>query len=451
MNPLESQESSSPIVTRAVAAGLQDQYIDNYIFPGWQKVMLTMLGALPQSAARFAISRFQTLSGLPAEVLDRFSIDHLVQARLDDYAQSSGTFPAVLVGAALGGATTYLSLALGAAFLPQAFVITLRGGAPDGDARRYVLQSRERALQIARENPGLITIQHFDPVHDGWLTRFVNHLRFKLIDLPPAYADFLRKRLDKNGTVVFLEGGAQWLRYRLGVRSFLQVGGWGGISPEEFTEGSPRLRAYAKSAGLKYSQWKLPDLPIEQGPESEWGSEPGLGMALQDFCQREGYRFVCLQLPHPNDFSRLAFHVARKLLDKEGRPPSGVLVEMFSQFDASAARKSSLLPLWLIFNTQDSLTYLKEMKELFPAGCPVFFSPLATFSITPDLVPWKEWEAALEGLDWINVGARSSHYPADARALVNWVRPLRRWVADHPQPIQSRINIDEMTVLAKQL
>ncbi|MFA5875033.1 MAG: hypothetical protein WC832_13825 [Anaerolineales bacterium] len=447
MPALESTESSSPIVTRAVAAGLRGEFCDNYEFPGWQKILLTMLGALPQGAARFTISRFQSISGLPPEVLDDFSVDELVRQRLGDYEQLSGTFKAITVGAALGGATSYLSLALGGPFLPQTFVTTLKRGSLTGDVNEYLYRSLDTALRLADENPGLMTIQHYDPVHDGWLTRFVNHLRFKLLDLPPAYAGFIKSRLEPGGAVVYLEGGAAWLRYRVGPRSVFQVGGWGGISADEFLESSERLRVYARSAGLTLTDWKLKDYPLERGPESEWGSEPGLDTALEAFCKREGYRFVRIPLPHPNDFSRLAFAAARRLLEKEGRQPAGVLVEMFSQFDANAARQAGLLPLWLIFNTHDSLEYLKEMRAQFPVGKPVFFSPLATFSVTPDLVPWKDWEAALADIEWTNIGTRPSHYPADARALVKWVEPLRKWVEENRQPVTGRLEAEELQSL----
>ena len=57
MTSFESTESSSPIVTRAVAAGLRGEFCDNYEFAGWQKAVLTVLGALPQGVARFAIRR----------------------------------------------------------------------------------------------------------------------------------------------------------------------------------------------------------------------------------------------------------------------------------------------------------------------------------------------------------------------------------------------------------
>ncbi len=444
MVAIESNESSSPIVTRAVAAGLRGEYCDNYEFPGWQKLLLNGLGTLPQEVAQFAISRFESYSGLNPNVLDHFSIDDLIRQRLDDYAQLPRKFPAVTVGAALGGATAYLSLALGGPFLPQAFVTTLKRGSQSGDVNEYLHRSLDIALRLADENPGLLTIQHYDPIHDGWMTRFVNHLRFKLLDLPPAYADFINQRLEPGGSVVFLEGGASWLRYRVGPRSVFQVGGWGGISAEEFLAGSARIREYAPHAGLTKMEWKLKGYPLETGPESEWGTEPGLAEALESFCERKGYRFVRISLPHPNDFSRLAFSAAQRLLEKEGRSPAGVLVEMFSQFDTNAARQAGLLPLWLIFNTHDSLEYLREMRTLFPAGKPVFFSPLATFSITPDLVPWKDWESVLAGTSWTNIGARPGHYPSDARALVNWFQPLRKWVEKNQQPVKGRLKAEEL-------
>jgi hypothetical protein len=381
-------------------------------------------------------------------VLDNFSIDNLLHERLNDYAQLARLFPAITVGAALGGATTYISLALGGPFLPQAFVVSIKRGSMSGDVNEYLHRSLEVALRIGRENPGLLTIQHYDPVHDGWLTRFVNHLRFKLLDLPSAYAEFIKSKLEPGGAVIYLEGGASWLRYRVGPNSVFQVGGWGGISAEEFLESSDRLRVYARRTGLKYFDWKLKNYPLERGPESEWGSEPGLGEALEAFCFHEGYRFVRVPLAHPNDFSKLAFLAAQRLLEKQGSAPAGVLVEMFSQFDATAARRGGLLPLWLVFNTDDSRDFLLEMKAKFPAGKPIFFSPLSTFSLTPDLVPFEAWDVALNQSDWINIGSRASHYPADARALINWVKPLRDWVDIHPNQIRGLLTPDELLTLS---
>jgi hypothetical protein len=448
---LESPENSSPIVTRAVAASLQGRYSDPYNFSAWQRQALRILGSLPQAAARFVISRFETVTGLDPAILEDLTIERLAAERLRDYAAAAGPFPCITLGAALGGAAAHLALALDGPFLPQAFVTSIRGGAPDGSVQMYYQQSAGLAQRLAEKNPEMLTIQHYDPVHDEWMTRYVNHLRFKLLDLPPSYREFLLSRLEPGGAVVYLDSQAQWLRYRTGERSVFQVGGWGDISPEEFLEGSPRLQAFSERVGLVEQDWRLPGFPLEQGPESEWGCEPGLGEALEDFCRQHGFRFVRIAFSEPHDYSRLAFHAVEHLLAQDGREPAGSLVEMFTQYDASAVMKSGLLPLWLIFNTWDSLRFLQDMRPHLPEGKPVFFSPLSTFTLTPDLVPFEHWAQSMEGFDWVNIGARPSHYPADARALVDWVQPLRRWVEDNLNPIRSRLRAEELAVLAENL
>ena len=451
MQAIESQESSSPIVTRAVASGLINQYCDNYIFPEWQKYLLKLIGKLPQGVGRQVVSIFQTVSGLSPKVLTDFSINDLINQRLRDYSIVEGKKSCITVGAALGGATTYLSLALDAFYLPQTFVITLKPGSRIGSSTEYLLRSIDAAKRITTSNPSIITIQHFDPVHDGWLTRFVNHLRFKLTALPESYKSFIRERLVKDGTVVFLDGMAKWLRYQVGPRNYFQVGGWGDIPADEFLSGSERLKTYSQSIGLKFSKWDLPGFPLENGPESEWGSEPGLAEAFKDFCQAEGYKFVHVKFPHPSDFARLAFETGRFLIEQSGSSPSGVLIETFSQFDSLAALNSGLLPLWLIFNTQDNVQFLQSMLPKFPTNKPVFFSPLATFSITPDMVAWNEWEKVLSGLNWTNIGTRPSHYPSDVTTLISGMDKLRVWVKHHPDPIIKRINPKDLKNIADSL
>ncbi len=268
----------------------------------------------------------------------------------------------------------------------------------------------------------------------------------------PRYTRIIiRRHLEPGGAVVYLNCEAQWLRYRLAERSVFQVGGWGDISAQEFISGSPRLQAFARANGLSQSSWGLTGYPLEEGPESEWGCEPGLGAALQAFCQPYDYRFVEISLPQPHDYSRLAFFAQQALLEQAGLQPAGTLIEMFSQFDATAIQQSGLLPLWLVFNTRDSLAFLQSMRPYFEQHQPVFFSPLITFSMTPDLVPWDGWRKALEGLDWRNIGARPSHYPADALAMTRWSEPLRRWVARHPQPITIRLTPEKLQDIAASL
>lgn len=445
---MESRESSSPLVTRAVAAGLQGFQAPGYDLAGWQRFGLRVVGLLPSSVGAWLVPRMQAPGAVNAVDVRKMSLQDLLAARLQDYAGLRGKFPAVTAGVALGGPTTHLSLALRAPFLPQAFVISMKGGSKRANPREYYLRSADLALELAERNPDILTIQHFDPVHDGWLTRQINHLRIKLLGLPDVYREFLRARLEPGGELVYLDGGARWLRYRVGARSVFQVGGWGDISAREFLDGSDRLRAFMRQENLGEAGWKLDGVPLEEGPESEWGSEPGLGESLEAFCQSEGFKFVRIALPEPNDFSRLAFFAQAQLLKGAGIEPSGVLVEMFSQFDAAAVTQAGLLPLWLIFNTADSLAFLRSMQGNFPKDKPVFFSPLSTFTRTPDIVPWRKWEEVLRGFEWTNVGARASHYPADTRAVVDWRKPLQAWAAGQPVLNLPRLTATELSSLA---
>jgi hypothetical protein len=442
----ESQESSSPIVTRAVAAAHGGHFADSYQLQGWEKMGIRLLGRLPPRTVQAITSRIRLVGAQDTALLADFSIETLINQRLRDYAQLKGRFPAITIGVAQGGPSSSLTLALGGLFLPQAFVVSLKGGSYHGDVDEYLGRSLNAALRVAAANPSLLTIQHYDPVHDGWLTRFLNHLRFKLLDLPPAYREFIRHRLKPGGALVYLEGGATWLRYRLGERSVFQIGGWGGLSAEEYLQGSSRIDQYAHHIGLTHTDWRLSAYPLEIGPESEWGSEPGLAAALEQFAEAEGFRFIRLHMDQPHDFSRLAFASMKYLLRKEGRDPAGTLVEMFSQFDTTASFQAGLLPLWLVFNTTDSLEFLRQMRPLLPMEKPVFFSPLSTFSVTPDLVRYDEWELALPG--FVNVGAQKERYPTDLRALADWSTPLRDWVLANERPVRARLSAEELLEIA---
>lgn len=448
---MESRESSSPLVTRSVAAALRCSFNKGYSFTWLERLGLRVIGMLPTGVASRVIPFAQGRSGLDPNLAATMTTEALIQNRLADYRSLMGRFPGVVIGVAQGGATAHLARLIGGPFLPQAFVLTIKGGSPKGVAMEYFSLSRNIAQRITDRNPELISIQHYDPVHDGWLTRRVNHLRLKLISLPEAYRAFIRERVIPGGDVIYLDGGATWLRQQVGPRNYYQAGGWGAISADEFYYGSERVGTYAKKEGFSQSSWKLDNFAIESGPESEWGSEPGLCESLELFCKQEGYKFYPIHFNDPNQFSRLAFQAYQAYFLKEGIAPSGVVIEMFSQYDAGLVRAGNLLPVWLIFNTEDSLAFLKSMLPDIPRELPVFFSALSTFSMTPDLVPWSEWESALGGYQWNIAGARPAHYPADASALLDWWKPILAWQQKYGKMPAGRLSGKDLVAIATRL
>ena len=248
-----------------------------------------------------------------------------------------------------------------------------------------------------------------------------------------------------------MSGGARWLQFQVGAKNRFQVGGWGAVSAEDFISGNAYLAEYARRTGLKEWQWRLNNFPCDYYPESEWGSEIGLEEELEQYCQKEGYIFKRIHFEKPEDFSRLAFEIARYRHKQAGTEPNGVIIEMFSQYNAIAVERKGLLPLWLIFNTLDSADFLRGELKRFPMGKPVFFSPLATFSITPDLVAWEDWMCILKNFQVINIGARKSHYPTDAAALIDWEKPLRKWISKQADMDLGRMTGEELEYCAAQV
>jgi hypothetical protein len=427
LSQLESAESASPVITKLLGRYLAGEEASVFEFKLWEKAGLKLLNLLPPSISRQVVRLRFRATALDPEVARSITTEDLVRARLCDYdAVLEKRYPALVTGAAMGGASAHLAAVLGVPFLPQPFILGLRGGSPYDELDAHLKLTSEVARRVLRRNPDLMAIAHFDPIHDGWLTRTVSHLRFKLIALPPGYQNFIKDVLEPNGVIFYLESGAPWLQYELGERHRYQVGGWGGIPAREFIEGSDRIEEALKRAGSPHrGGWSIEGKTTREMPESEWGSEPGLAKALQAFAEAEGYNFYRIAGEDPNAFSTLAFRAHEGLYAHQGRSPQGVVIETFTQYDPGLVLRTGLIPLWLIFNTTDSLSFLKSCAGAFPANLPVFFSALVTLSRTPDMVPWDEWAQALSPFDMRNIGARPHRYPEDLVSLWAWTDRLR--------------------------
>ncbi len=423
---LESAESASPVITRLLGNYLVGDDASVFEFSGWEKAGLRLLNVLPLSFARTAVKlRFQISAVNPQDAQAVMTRD-LVETRLNDYAALQGRkFPAIVIGAAMGGASAHLAAVLGVPFLPQPFILGLRGGSPDDDIESHVELTSWVARRILDRNPELMAVAHFDPIHDGWLTRVISHLRLKLIALPQGYKRFIRNMLEPGGVIVYLDCHARWLQFELGEQHRYQVGGWGGIPAREFIEGSERIdRALARAGSPHRSGWRVAGLEPTSLPESEWGSEPGLERALRTFADQEGFRFQSIVGRDPHAFSTLAYRAHEILYEQQGRLPQGVVVETFTQYDPGMAIRAGLLPLWLIFNTTDSLEFLKTQIPDFPKELPVYFNGLVTLSRTPDMASWEAWAQALAAFDMRDVGARPQRYPEDLVSLWEWSERL---------------------------
>lgn len=445
--PLESKEGSSPVCVRSVAAALRGEFLDIYRIPRWQRHALSALSFLGGDAIRRTLALSQRFMGVPARAADLLRIEALAKEHTDLYLGEE-RFDTVLLGAPSGGAAQ-LANVLRAPFLSQHFVVSFAERCHPDDLRTYAAHGATLARRLLRHNPQLSVINHYDPLHDRWLVGAVNHLRMKLLTLPEAYRRFLKERLMPGGTILFLDCTSRWRHYRLGPRHTLQVGGLGGASEQDFLEGRPEIFEMQRRERSSFvGPWRL-EAPLEEQPESEWGSLPELGGVLEEYARKSGYQFVRLAGPHPEWFSSLALRAFLRLYEKDGAPARGTLIEMFTNVQPSVVRRARLLPLWLPWNCTDSLAFLQRMRPSLVA--PALFLLLSNFCLTFDLVSWREWSEALQGLSPHFLGQREELFPSDPVGLWAGGEALWEWSQRNVSPVTERLSAEELSKLAERL
>lgn len=439
---------SSAVSMRATAAALRGEFLPSIAGSEAQGWLIRLISTFGLRVVRWAVEQAVSRRATDPALATQVRSDALARWAVSLYEDLPGPFPAILIGAPNGG-VAHLATALGVPFLSEHFLISFRNSAtgPD-DVSGYKASGDALAQPILDHNPDLAVVNHYDPLHDRLLIRHVNHIRVKLLGLPLAYRQFIQRRLEPDGALLFIDSQYPWRQYRVRERHTFQVGGLGGVSDEEFIQGSSAIEAFQRAERSPFiGGWRL-DLPLEVQPESEWGTLLQFHQAVEDFAQERGYHFVVLSGDSPEYYSELAFQAYSLLNQKEGRSPQGVLVDCFTQLNPVANRLSRLLPCWLPFNCTDSAAFLERMVSRFPPGRPVLFAPLPGLSPSFDTVPMSRWLEILEGHPVTLVGVNPRHHPFDIAALFRFPGELKTWCQDHPDPVGAWLTVEELLACA---
>lgn len=443
---LESMDSSA-VAMRSVAAALRGQFLRLYEGGLPEEVVARMLALLGERAIGWGIRQAVRFAGQESGAADLVSSEELADWAVGLYRDSEGPFDAIVLGAPNGGVAD-LAVALGAPFLSEHFASVFRAHAHVDDISAHWSQAEHQARAVLRHNPQIHVVQHYDAVHDRSLLRSHNVLRFKLLDLPAAYRGFIKARLRPGGTIFFADCTYTWPQYSLADRHTFQVGGLGGLAPDEYSAGSARIETMQRADGSPYlGGWTLKGIPAEAHAESEWGTLPEFRAAAEAFAKANEYGFVVLQCSHPEQYAEIAFRANQKLCQDEGLKPQGTLVECFTQANPVAARLSRLLPLWLPWNCTDSLPFLTKMAAEFPPEAPVLFLPASSFSRTFDMASLEDYRRILQGFPLVVLGMNQRLYPVDPTTLFRATRELRRWCERNPAPLRTHLSADDLSAL----
>lgn len=169
---------------------------------------------------------------------------------------------------------------------------------------------REPGRTLLDANPELQLHHMHDANQDRLMIQRMTYFRVKRRSLGARYTRFLEERLRPGGTIFVVECERRWPVVTVGPRHYFQPGAMGGLEPEDYLHGSPRVADYLARYGSTRRRWEPPPTDDEQ-PEAEWGFEPALRDDLEALAAGRGYRLRRIVFRDPEDLSPLVADLHR--------------------------------------------------------------------------------------------------------------------------------------------
>jgi hypothetical protein len=333
--------------------------------------------------------------------ISRMNVDNLSKKMLSDINfLKDKKFDYLIIGPG-SGAIADISSTLNTIFLPThaTFIrATLRLMKLD-KINDYMNACEKTGKMVVKKNKDVDIVLHYDPIHDRAMLKHYLVFRAKFLKINRYYSRIVEEFLKNDGTVIYFENKQPWPWHRIADNVWLQLGGYGGLSFEEYQGVSERLATIVDKVVWRLSSEK------KLMYDSEWGSSQDFGNSLREFCNENGYNFYRIKSRHIMDlsfFSSMLFYNAFK------PRVNGFLIENFWAYSATAAQLSRMVPYWIPW--PDSISTYKahaHLKKLFSLGIPNV-ARIGRFSaLGPDILSVKEWNNTFK-----NIFERTEFYGA---------------------------------------
>ena len=408
------------------------------------RLLANLVSSLPTAARRGSFSGMGVLQGVPLDQARQISADDLAEWVVSHYGK--GPFPAVLVGSA-SGAAVHLAAALGAPYLPQTLLTSVRelGTHPDEPIEAMeALAPIARA--VARRNPEVMVYHMHDPAQDRPMLEGMAYLRLKRQRLGRVFERFLEERLAPGGTIISLECRRTWRSRSVGERAVFQFGALGGVPEEEYHASSDRIADYLQREASPHRSWTPPE-PDGRRAEAEWGFDDALRPDLERVADRFGYSLRRLTFDEPQDLSPFVAELYRSWYGQRGLPGQRLLVESYCQWDPFWVLRLGAVPFWCRFNMQsdyDELeAYLAEAEPYDDIHVNLFSQGLWS----PGVVHPRHWRALVDSAARHRgelIGVDEKAYPLDMGSSLRYQPAFAAIKARHPLPTPLAVSaIDE--------
>ncbi|WP_440770672.1 hypothetical protein [Natronorubrum sp. DTA28] len=423
---------STTVFVRAAA-----RYLRGEEFPGLGMIhpKLTPVGAqlnhLPRSARTGIYTRGGANEGVSPDDLGDVDVETFREWVVDQYPEKG--YPAVVVGSS-NGAAVYLAAMLGVPYLPQTFLVPVRRDVDPDAIREDVQWGVEHVDPFLENNPDVSVHQMHDPNQDRLMVQKLAYFRTKSRTLGDAYEDFIDTVLSSDGTIISLECEYDWPKIELGDRHSFQVGGLGGLSPEEYYEGSDKVVNFLARQDAGIREWDVPETDGRL-PEAEWGFETALRADLERVADERGYDLRRLSFDDPRDLSPFVADWYRERYAERDRPVERLLVQSFALVEPWWTIRTGSIPYWAAFNTESDADFLEDYLHDTDPYDEVRATLFGHGVESAGLASTDRWLEVLANArkDYGFVGVDTDEFPYDIETHVRYHRDLPTEIEErHP-------------------
>lgn len=405
---------SSSTMLRGAANYLRGKDLSGLAFVPSSRALGALVNAPPKKIRQLVYILGGRKEAVPPEKIPNLRAEEISQWAVNQYS-SRRSYPAVLMGSS-NGALIHFCAALGIPWLPQTVLVPVRrkkGISADelkGDAEAFV----EPAARLLERNPELQVNQMHDPVQDRLMVQQMGYFRVKRLTVGETYERFLKRTLPAGGTIFVSECTFRWPMTKMGERHFFQVGGYGGVGPREYLNGSRRISAFLKKQKSKVRRWDTPKADVQK-PEAEWGFEPSMLVDLRKIAKRHGWRIRRIVFNDPAAASPMIADLYRWWYEQRGIPSSRVFAESFLLMDPWWCLRTGSIPFWMVFNTGSSAEELKRYIRRRGPFDEVYLTLFANSVRGIDLTSIPDWNVILRKArkNSAFIGVDETSYPYD--------------------------------------
>lgn len=436
---------SSTTFLRALARYLRGEDFPNLgLAPRAVAPAVALGNHLPRRVRQSIYTRAGGNEGVSPDALADVNVETFRRWVVEQYPERG--YPAIVIGSS-SGAVIHLAALLGVPWLPQTFLVPVRRDCDPGAATADLEWGRSPGNALLDANPDVRLHRMHDPNQDHLLISRLGYFRVKSCRLGRAYERFLDTVLEPGGTIVVAECDLQWPTTRVDDRHVFQFGGVGGISPQEYLEGSDRVAAFLDRQGA--SRWN-PPTPDEYRPEAEWGFEPSLRTDVTRVADERGYRVKRLGFEQPHDLSPLVADRYRDRYAERGIPADRLLVSSFALMEPWWTLRTGSVPYWMTFNTRPDARALDDYLDGVPEPYEEIYMMLFSNGIeSAGIAPIDRWRSVLARARRRGafVGVTPETYPADYGSYVRYHTDLPGTISAR-HPLLAPLSIDEFDAFA---